>query len=136
MPIEITLPALPDFDPDLQGKELAPGEYESGYTHAQLRAYGEQCARAGWQAALEATLPPEVIAWRDAYSEYIAAITAYNVRVKAIRELEKQFPDKFGRYSPQAEYEAWHRADERQRRLIEPMHAALVRSLPLPEVKP
>lgn len=43
------LPPLPDFDEDLQGKEIAPGVYERGYTTEQVEAIRrdvvEACAR-------------------------------------------------------------------------------------------
>lgn len=50
MPELPPLPELPEPDEDLQGRELAPGVYEQGYTAAQTREfarnYGELCRRA------------------------------------------------------------------------------------------
>lgn len=58
---KITLPPLPDYDEDLQGKEIAPGVYQRGYTDAQMqerdRQIAEQVVRACAEAAASVGRP-------------------------------------------------------------------------------
>lgn len=53
MPDDIKLPELPDYDPDLQGREVAPGVYQRGHTDDAMHAYARAAVkadRAQWPA--------------------------------------------------------------------------------------
>lgn len=82
------------------------------------------------------TLPPEVIAWRDAFAGEIASLTTYNDRVRAIQERVEKFPNEFGRDSPNAEYDAYQDAAVKARNLIRPMFDALCKMPDTPSADP
>jgi hypothetical protein len=83
-------------------------------------------------AAQQPAIPPAVIAWRDAYGKYVAALDAYNSRVTAIREREKAMPHTFGEDNPHAEWDAWNKAEREARALVPAMYEALAAAPAVP----
>jgi hypothetical protein len=71
-----------------------------------------------------ATVPPAVIAWRDAYQEYANATDAYNKHLEYVRA---NCP--FGT-SVDAQYQAMNEAQRKAFALLKPMHAALADAAP------